>query len=37
MAELLSDQRYEPARIGEPLPLQGFGYRWLALPAKPLP
>jgi len=37
MAELLSDQRYKPARMGEPLPLQRFGYRWLALPAKPLP
>jgi maltose alpha-D-glucosyltransferase / alpha-amylase len=32
MAELLGDQRYEPARTGRPLPLQGFGYRWLRLP-----
>jgi maltose alpha-D-glucosyltransferase/alpha-amylase len=37
MAELLGDQRYEPARTGEPLPLQGFGYRWLALPGSPVP
>jgi maltose alpha-D-glucosyltransferase/alpha-amylase len=37
MAELLGDQRYEPARIGEPLSLQGFGYRWLALPGTPVP
>jgi maltose alpha-D-glucosyltransferase / alpha-amylase len=35
MAELLADQRYEPARIGEPLPVQGFGYRWLRLPGRP--
>jgi maltose alpha-D-glucosyltransferase/alpha-amylase len=36
MAELLGDQRYEPARIGEPLSLQGFGYCWLALPGTPV-
>jgi hypothetical protein len=32
MAELLGDQDYEPATTGQPLPLTGFGYRWLRLP-----
>jgi maltose alpha-D-glucosyltransferase/alpha-amylase len=32
MAELLSDQHYERARVGQPLALDGFGYRWLRLP-----
>jgi maltose alpha-D-glucosyltransferase/alpha-amylase len=29
MAELLADQRYEPAKAGQPLDLGPFGYRWL--------
>ena len=32
MAELLGDQRYGPAKTGQPLALDGFGYRWLRLP-----
>jgi maltose alpha-D-glucosyltransferase/alpha-amylase len=32
MAELLGDRAYEPATAGEPLELDGFGYRWLRLP-----
>jgi maltose alpha-D-glucosyltransferase/alpha-amylase len=31
MAELLADQRYEPAKAGQPLDLGPFGYRWLRL------
>jgi hypothetical protein len=29
MAELLADQRYQPAKAGQPLDLGPFGYRWL--------
>jgi maltose alpha-D-glucosyltransferase/alpha-amylase len=29
MAELLADQRYEPAKAGQALDLGAFGYRWL--------
>ena len=32
MAELLGNRRYEPARAGQPLALDRFGYRWLRLP-----
>ena len=32
LAELLGDQPYERAVTGEPLALDGFGYRWLRLP-----
>jgi maltose alpha-D-glucosyltransferase/alpha-amylase len=32
MAELLGDQRYGPAKTGQPLALDEFGYRWLRLP-----
>jgi maltose alpha-D-glucosyltransferase/alpha-amylase len=32
MAELLGGQRYGPAKTGQPLALDGFGYRWLRLP-----
>jgi hypothetical protein len=32
MAEVVGDRRYEPARAGQPLALDGFGYRWLRLP-----
>jgi maltose alpha-D-glucosyltransferase/alpha-amylase len=31
MAELLADQRYEPAKAGQQLDLGPFGYRWLRL------
>jgi maltose alpha-D-glucosyltransferase/alpha-amylase len=31
MAELFGDQRYEPVRAGQPLALDGFGFRWLRL------
>jgi maltose alpha-D-glucosyltransferase/alpha-amylase len=32
MAEILGDQDYDPAKAGQPLALEGFGYRWLRLP-----
>jgi maltose alpha-D-glucosyltransferase/alpha-amylase len=32
MEELFGDQRYEPAEVGRPLALGGFGYRWLRVP-----
>jgi maltose alpha-D-glucosyltransferase/alpha-amylase len=32
LAEVLADQRYEPAEPGRPLALDRFGYRWLRLP-----
>jgi len=31
MLEVVGDQAYEPAKPGEPLALEGFGYRWLRL------
>jgi maltose alpha-D-glucosyltransferase / alpha-amylase len=31
MLEILGDQAYKPAKPGEPLALEGFGYRWLRL------
>jgi hypothetical protein len=31
MAEILGDRRYDPAQAGQPLALDGFGYRWLRL------
>jgi maltose alpha-D-glucosyltransferase / alpha-amylase len=31
MLEVLADQGYEPAKPGEPLALEGFGYRWFRL------
>jgi maltose alpha-D-glucosyltransferase/alpha-amylase len=37
MAEIFGDQRYEPAKAGQPLALEGFGYRWLRLPGRPEP
>jgi trehalose synthase len=32
LAELLADQRYEPAETGQSLALDGLGYRWLRPP-----
>jgi trehalose synthase len=32
MDELLGDRRYQAATAGQPLDLEGFGYRWLRLP-----
>jgi maltose alpha-D-glucosyltransferase / alpha-amylase len=29
LAERFADRRYEPAKAGQPLELDGFGYRWL--------
>jgi maltose alpha-D-glucosyltransferase/alpha-amylase len=31
LLEVLADQGYEPGKPGEPLALDGFGYRWLRL------
>jgi hypothetical protein len=32
LAEVLANRRYGPAEAGQPLDLDGFGYRWLRLP-----
>jgi maltose alpha-D-glucosyltransferase/alpha-amylase len=32
LVELFADRRYDPAKAGQPLALEGFGYRWLRLP-----
>jgi maltose alpha-D-glucosyltransferase / alpha-amylase len=32
VAEVLADQRYGPVTAGQPMDLDGFGYRWLRLP-----